>query len=299
MRLIDGVNRNLPTFHRYLKLRKRMMGVSELHYYDLYAPLVASVDTDLLGGGGGNPRPGGAGAARRRVRHRGQARVHGALDRSVPRPRARRPAPTRTAAPTTCTRTCCSTTTASTPTSARWRTSSATRCRATSRTRRSRIRWPTIPIFVAEVASTFNEALLIDYMLKNITDDDRKLSLLGNYLEGIKGTVFRQTQFAEFELRSHEMAEKGQPLTGEALSKLYADITRKYYGHDQGICIVDDYVAPRVGVHPPFLPELLRLPVRHVVHRVGGAGREGQGGRPRRDAALSGVPRGGRVEVPD
>ena len=57
------------------------------------------------------------------------------------------------------------------------------------------------PIFVAEVASTFNEALLIDYMLENIKDDDTRLSLLGNYLENIKGTVFRQTQFAEFELR--------------------------------------------------------------------------------------------------
>ena len=65
------------------------------------------------------------------------------------------------------------------------------------------------PIFVAEVASTFNESLLIDYMLKNIKDDDTRLSLLGNYLENIKGTVFRQTQFAEFELRMHEMAAEG------------------------------------------------------------------------------------------
>ena len=89
------------------------------------------------------------------------------------------------------------------------------------------------PIFVAEVASTFNEALLIDHMLKTIKDDATKLSLLGNYLEGIKGTVFRQTQFAEFELRAHEMAEKGEPLTGDALSQLYADITKKYYGHDK------------------------------------------------------------------
>src|SRR5215217_7185807 len=80
------------------------------------------------------------------------------------------------------------------------------------------------PIFVAEVASTFNEALLIEHMLKTITDDATKLSLLGDYLEGIKGTVFRQTQFAEFELRVHEMAEKGEPLTGEAFDTLYAAI---------------------------------------------------------------------------
>jgi oligoendopeptidase F len=99
------------------------------------------------------------------------------------------------------------------------------------------------PIFVAEVASTFNEALLIDHMLSSITDPKARLSLLGDYLEGVKSTVFRQTQFAEFELRAHEMAQKGQPLTGDTLSALYLEITRKYYGHDRGVCVVDDYVG--------------------------------------------------------
>jgi oligoendopeptidase F len=78
------------------------------------------------------------------------------------------------------------------------------------------------------------------------------LSLLGSYLENIKATVFRQTQFAEFELRMHEMAEKGQPLTGDALSKLYSEIVKKYYGHDQGVCIVDDYVANEWALIPHF-----------------------------------------------
>jgi oligoendopeptidase F len=108
------------------------------------------------------------------------------------------------------------------------------------------------PIFVAEVASTFNEALLIDHMLKTITDDNERLSLLGSYLEGIKGTVFRQTQFAEFELRMHEMVEKGAPLTGDALSKLYGEITRKYYGHDKGVTVVDDYVQHEWAFIPHF-----------------------------------------------
>src|SRR5262249_2468654 len=107
-------------------------------------------------------------------------------------------------------------------------------------------------IFVAEVASTFNEALLIDYMLKTIKDDAVKLSLLGNYLESIKGTIFRQTQFAEFELRMHEMVERGEPLTGDSLSKLYSEIVKKYYGHDHGICIVDDYVAHEWAFIPHF-----------------------------------------------
>jgi len=106
--------------------------------------------------------------------------------------------------------------------------------------------------FVAEVASTFNEALLIDHMLKQIKDTPTRLSLLGNYLENIKATVFRQTQFAEFELKMHEMAEKGQPITGETLDKLYLDITRRYYGHDQKIAIVDDYIAHEWSFVPHF-----------------------------------------------
>jgi oligoendopeptidase F len=106
--------------------------------------------------------------------------------------------------------------------------------------------------FVAEVASTFNEALLIEHMLKQIKDEPTRLSLLGNYLEGIKSTVFRQTQFAEFELRMHEMGQKGQPITGDALAKLYLDITKRYYGHDRGVTVVDDYIAHEWSYIPHF-----------------------------------------------
>jgi oligoendopeptidase F len=89
-------------------------------------------------------------------------------------------------------------------------------------------------------------------MLKSTKDEDAKLSFLGNYLENIKSTVFRQTQFAEFELRMHEKAQKGEPLTGDALAKLYADITKKYYGHEANVCIVDDYVAHEWSYIPHF-----------------------------------------------
>src|SRR4029450_10521017 len=109
--------------------------------------------------------------------------------------------------------------------------------------------------FVAEVASTFNEALLLDYMLKQIKDRATRLALLGNYLENAKATVFRQTQFAEFELRMHQMAEKGEPITGDALAKLYLDITRRYYGHDQRVCLVDDYIAHEWSFVPHFYRE--------------------------------------------
>ena len=88
--------------------------------------------------------------------------------------------------------------------------------------------------FVAEVASTLNEALLIEKMLSTITDDPSRLSLLMNFLDGIKGTIFRQTQFAEFELAIHRKAEQGEPLTGDALTQVYGEILKRYYGHDAG-----------------------------------------------------------------
>ena len=82
-----------------------------------------------------------------------------------------------------------------------------------------------------------------------------RLSILGHHLEQIKGTVFRQTQFAEFELRMHEMVQNGRPLTGDALASLYLDITRRYYGHDLRVCIVDDYVAHEWSYIPHFYRE--------------------------------------------
>jgi len=106
--------------------------------------------------------------------------------------------------------------------------------------------------FVAEVASTLNEALLINKMLTEIRDRDNRLSLLMNYLDGIRVTVFRQTQFAEFELRIHEKAERGQPLTGDVLSELYGDILKKYYGHDKGVCHIDDLYTVEWAYVPHF-----------------------------------------------
>jgi oligoendopeptidase F len=108
------------------------------------------------------------------------------------------------------------------------------------------------PIFVAEVASTFNEALLIDKVLKDIKDDNVRLSLLMSYLDNLKGTLFRQTQFAEFELRIHEKAERGEPLTGDALTELYGEIIKKYYGHDKGISYIDDLYCVEWAYIPHF-----------------------------------------------
>ncbi len=250
-RLVDGVNRNLPVFHRYLKLRQQMMKLDQLHYYDLYAPLVASVDLKYTPGEaqklvmaaveplGGDyqatigrafdsrwidlyPNEGKASGA---YSNGGAYDVHPYMLLNY---------------------------------NGQYNDVS-TLAHELGHTMQSYYSNKTqpyplagYPTFVAEVASTFNESLLIDYMLKQIKDPDTRLSLLGSYLENIKGTVFRQTQFAEFELRMHEMAQKGEPITGEALSTLYLGITKKYYGHDQKVCVVDDYIAHEWSYIPHF-----------------------------------------------
>jgi oligoendopeptidase F len=249
--LIENVNKNLSTFHRYLKLRQRILGVDQLHYYDLYAPLLANVDlnytieesqkhiTSALEPLGTDyisvvnkafkerwidvyPTEG-----KRSIQYSngGAYDVHpyvllnynGKFDdlRTVAHELGH---------------------------TMHSYLSNKSQPYATSQ----------YAIFVAEVASTFNEALLIDYVLKETKDDAARLSLLGSYLENIKSTVFRQTQFAEFELKIHEMAEKGEPLTGDALNKAYDEIVKKYYGHDKKVCIVDDEIQAEWMFIPHF-----------------------------------------------
>ena len=251
-RLIDGVNRSLPTFHRYLRLRKRMMGITDdLHYYDLYAPLVASVDLKYTPDeaqkhvlAAMSPLGSDYQAVLQRAYHerwldwfptegkRSGAYSNGGAYDVHPFMLLNYQGQYNDV---------------------------STLAHELGHTMHSYYSNKTqpfalanYPTFVAEVASTFNEALLIDYMLTQIKDAPIRLALLGNYLEGIKSTVFRQTQFAEFELRMHEMGLKREPITGDALAKLYADITKKYYGHDQRVVIVDDYVAHEWSYIPHF-----------------------------------------------
>lgn len=86
-------------------------------------------------------------------------------------------------------------------------------------------------IFVAEVASTCNESLLIDYMLKNTEDKKQKAYLINHFLEKFRGTLFRQTMFAEFEMLTHKLVEEGESLTADALCKLYHDLNAAYFGN--------------------------------------------------------------------
>jgi len=98
------------------------------------------------------------------------------------------------------------------------------------------------PIFLAEIASTFNEGMLVNHLLKAEKDDSLKLYLLDNYLEGIRGTLYRQTLFADFELAMHEAVEQGRSLTAEWLNAKYLELTRLYYGHALGVVKVEDYI---------------------------------------------------------
>lgn len=93
-------------------------------------------------------------------------------------------------------------------------------------------RYGNYSIFVAEVASTCNEALLNDYMLNHLTDEKEKLFLLNHFLEGFRGTLFRQTMFAEFEHDIHKRLQNGEALTSEKLTEIYYDLNKKYFGDD-------------------------------------------------------------------
>ncbi len=104
-------------------------------------------------------------------------------------------------------------------------------------------------IFVAEVASTVNEVLLLKYLLKTTEDGKLKKYLLNYFLDMIRTTLFRQTQFAEFEQRAHEMAEAGEPLNKDNLSELYRGLNEAYYG---GAVVHDDNIAIEWARIPHF-----------------------------------------------
>ena len=144
-------------------------------------------------------------------------------------------------------------------------------------------------IFVAEVASTCNEALLMEHLLKNTTDKRRRAWLINHFLEQFKGTLYRQTMFAEFELRMGELSAQGETLTADLLSREYRALNEAYFGPDM---VSDDQIALEWSRIPPLLLQLLCVPVRHRLlrrHRPlpadlegGGAGSEGLSGVPLR-----------------
>jgi len=250
-KLIENTNKNLPTLHRYLKLRKKMLGVDELHYYDMYPSLVKNVDlkytydeaTDIV---------------KKSLAALGDEYVN-TLDKAFnerwidvyPNTGKRSGAYSQGSAY------------AIHPYillnyNGKYNDMStlAHELGHTMHSYFSNTRQPYVnshyPIFLAEVASTANEALLMDHELKKLSDPEQRLSLLGNYLESFRTTMFRQTQFAEFELKIHEAAENGEALTGDKFTEIYMEILKRYYGHEEGITVIDDLYAIEWAYIPHF-----------------------------------------------
>ena len=248
--LIADVHANLPTLHRYLKLRQRMMGIDQLGYEDLYAPIVKKVEmkytpedaiklvleavaplgkeyvADLKTGFDNRwvdfmPTTGkksGAYSTGVYGVHPYQLQNFTGLYEEV--------------------------------------STVAHECGHSMHTFLSDKNQPypthDYKTFVAEVASTLNENFLLHFMLSTTKDKDTRLFLLGTYLDGLRTTLFRQTLFAEFEMRIHDLVEKGEPLTGEKLTSLYLSLLKEFYGDAAGVCKVDDLYGIEWAYIPHF-----------------------------------------------
>ena len=249
--LVKSANDNLGTLHRYLKLRKRIMGVDELHYYDAYTPLVAATDREI-------PIADGEAMVLDAVAKLGPeyvAAVKGGFDGRwmdvFPREGKQSGAYSNGAAydvhPYVLMNYNDDYESVSTVAHEFGHAMHSYLANAAQP-------YPTADygIFVAEVASTFNEGLLLDKVLKEAKTDDERLYYLGTALENLRTTFFRQTMFAEFELEMHELVEKGESLSGERLTQMYKELVRRYYGHDEKVMIVDDAYAVEWAYIPHF-----------------------------------------------
>lgn len=248
--LVATTNKNLPTLHRYLKLRAKILGVSDLAYHDLYPPLVASdrsftVDeaesltlaaVKPLGAGYTTPMEAGFSARWTDVYPRPGKRGGAYMDGSA---YAVHPFMLLNFTEDY--------------------ESVSTFAHEWGHAMHSVLSAKAQPYakadyatFIAEIASTFNESLLLKAMLKTAKTDEDKLFYLGSQLENLRTTYFRQAQFAEFELAIHHKVEKGEPLTGEALSATYLEILKRYYGADAGVTKISDRDAIEWAYIPHF-----------------------------------------------
>lgn len=235
--LISSVHKYLPLMHRYVDIRKKILGVDELHPYDLYAPLSESSDMKITyqqakdiilkalspvgeeyvnalkeGFNGGwidvyenSGKRGGAYSWGTYTCHPYVLLNHTDNLNSM-----------------------------------------FTIAHEMGHALHSYYTWKTQPyiysghkIFVAEVASTCNEALLMEYMLKTTEDKGARKYLINYFLEQFKGTFFRQAMFAEFEKKAHDMVESGQPLTCDILCQMYRSLNEQYFGNG---LVIDSYL---------------------------------------------------------
>ena len=248
--LLAETNANLPTLHRYFKLRGRMLGLTDLRYWDIYPPMVklekafpyeqakqltlaavqplgADYVADITRSFAGRytdvyPQPG----------KRSGAYMSGSVHDAHPYVLLNYNDDYESVSTT----------------AHEW--GHGLHSVLANRTQPAPL--AQYSIFTAEIASTLNEALLLEHMLKIAKDDDERLFYLGSALEQLRGTFFRQAMFAEFELRIHEEVEKGGALSGEEFTRLYADILRRYHGDAEGVLKIDDLVTVEWAYIPHF-----------------------------------------------
>ena len=246
LNLIEAVHKNVDKLHRYVRLRKKLLGVDELHFYDIYTPLVSDVDKkipysqakqtiyDALAPLGEDYRKilkegfdnrwidvyqntgkrSGAYSAGAAVHPYVLMNYSGTLDSQF--------------------------------------TLAHEMGHALHSYHSNKYQNPidaSYVIFVAEVASTCNEALLMEYLLGKTTDKKERAYLINHFLDQFKGTIFRQTMFAEFELNIGKMVQEGKTLTADVLSAEYRRLNELYYGPDM---VVDDEIAMEWARIPHF-----------------------------------------------
>lgn len=226
--LVEAVNEMLPLLHRYAALRKKVMKLDELHMYDLFTPLVQDVDMEI-------PYEKAQKVVLEGLEPLGEEYLNivkeGYENRwiDVEENKGKRSGAYSSGAYGT-----------NPYILLNWQDNVNNMFTLAHElghsvhsyyTRKNQpYRYGNYSIFVAEVASTCNEALLNDHLLKTTEDEKEKLYLLNHFLEGFRGTVFRQTMFAEFEHDIHVRMQNGEALTAERLTELYYELNKKYFG---------------------------------------------------------------------
>lgn len=228
--LVEAVHEHLPLLHRYVALRKRVLGLDELHVYDMYTPLVSEVEMKVSYKEAKQLMVEGLAPLGAEYKH---ILEEGLSERwvDVRETRGKRSGAYSSGAYDT-----------QPFILMNWQDNINNLFTLAHEfghsvhsyyTRKSQpYPYGDYSIFVAEVASTTNEALLNDYLLKKVTDRKEKLYLLNNQLETFRGTLFRQTMFAEFEHAIHDAARLGQSLTPEFLTSTYYALNQKYFGEE-------------------------------------------------------------------
>lgn len=245
--LVEAINDHLPLLHRYVALRKQVLGVDELHMYDLFTPLVPETDMEYTYDDAKRVMVDSFAPLGKdyqdTVQHGLDNRWVDVLENKGKRSGAYS-----------------SGTYGTNPyVLMNWQNNVnnlftlAHEFGHSMHSYYTRKHQPYVygsySIFVAEVASTCNEELLFEHLLNTLEDEQQKIYLLNHWLDGFRGTVFRQTMFAEFEHLMHELDRQGVPLTAEKLTEEYYALNKKYFGDDM---VVDEEIGYEWARIPHF-----------------------------------------------